>query len=79
MVLSDPAKSGVEVHGAWIDGYDSQNKDKSISITKNKCLLFFSVQRFHSKNHAIPHPLIAATLYIILNILQRRKTTMTCQ
>ena len=41
MVLSDPAKSGVEVHGAWIDGYDSQNKDKSISITKNKCLLFF--------------------------------------
>ena len=78
MVLSDPAKSGVEVHGAWIDRYDSQNKDKSISITKNKCLLFFSAV-YHSKNHAIPHPLIAATLYFILNILQRRKTTMTCQ
>ena len=35
MVLSDPAKSGLE-SGAWIDGYDSQNKDKNISITKNK-------------------------------------------
>ena len=25
-----------KVHGAWIDGYDSQNKDKNITITKNK-------------------------------------------
>ena len=32
MVLSDPAKSGLE--SAWIDGYDSQNKDKNITITK---------------------------------------------
>ena len=30
-----------KVHGAWIDGYDSQNKDKVITITKNKSLLFF--------------------------------------
>ena len=31
-----------KVHGAWIDGYDSQNKDKHITITKIKSLLFFS-------------------------------------
>ena len=31
----------LKVHGAWIDGYDSQNKDKNIAITKNKSLLFF--------------------------------------
>ena len=30
-----------KVHGAWIDGYDSQNKDKIITITKNKSLLLF--------------------------------------
>ena len=29
-----------KVHGAWIDGYDSQNKDKNIIITKNKSLYF---------------------------------------
>ena len=29
-----------KVHGACLDGYDSQNKD--ITITKNKSLLFFS-------------------------------------
>ena len=31
-----------KVCSAWIDGYDSQNKDKIITITKNKSLLFFS-------------------------------------
>ena len=31
-----------KVHGAWIDGYDSQNKDKHITITKIKNLLLFS-------------------------------------
>ena len=41
MVLSDPAKSGQEVHGAWINGYDSLNEDKNITITKNLSLLFF--------------------------------------
>ena len=30
-----------KVHGEWIDGYDSQNKDKNITITKNKSLLIF--------------------------------------
>ena len=30
-----------KVHVAWIDGYDYQNKDKNITITKNKSLLFF--------------------------------------
>ena len=27
-----------KVHGAWIDGYKSQNKDKNITITKNKSI-----------------------------------------
>ena len=26
----------LKVHGVWIDGYDSQNKDKNVTITKNK-------------------------------------------
>ena len=30
-----------KVHGAWIDEYDSQKKDKNITIMKNKSLLFF--------------------------------------
>ena len=63
MVSSDPAKSGLEeVHG-WMD--------KNISITKNKSLLFFFRAVYHSKNHVIPHPAIAANLDVILNILQR--------
>ena len=33
---------------------------------------------YHNKNYVIPHPVIAATLDIILNILQYWKTT-TCQ
>ena len=48
IILSDPAKSGLE-GGAWIDGYDYQNKDKNITITKNKSLLFFSVQYIIAK------------------------------
>ena len=71
MVLSDPAKSGLEsAIDAWIDGYDSQNKYKNITITKIKNLLFFQVV-YYSKNHVIPHPVIAAILDVILNILQR--------
>ena len=58
-----------KVHGAWIDGYDSQNKDKNINITKNKSQFFRAV--YHSKNHVIPHRVIAAILDVILNILQR--------
>ena len=59
-----------KVHGAWIDGYDSQNKDKVITITKNKSL-FFSLQCIIAKNHLIPHRVIGAILDVILNILQR--------
>ena len=35
MVLSDPAKSGLE-SGAWIDGYDYQNKDKIKTLPLRK-------------------------------------------
>ena len=67
-----------KVHDAWIDGYDSQNKDKDITIMKNKRLLFFCAV-YHSKNHMIPHLVIAAILDVILNIILRWKTTITCQ
>ena len=50
-----------KVHGAWIDGYDSRNKDKNITITKIKSLLSF-LAVYYSKNHVIPHPVIAAIL-----------------
>ena len=40
MVLSDPAKSGLE-SGVWVDGYDTQNKDKNITTTKIESLLIF--------------------------------------
>ena len=40
IILSDPAKRGLE-GGAWIDGYGYQNKDKNITVTKNKGPLFF--------------------------------------
>ena len=40
MVLSDPPKSGLE-GGAWVNGYDFENKYKNIAITINKSLLFF--------------------------------------
>ena len=52
-----------KVHGAWIDGYVSLNKDKNVTITK--------IRVYYSKNHVIPRPVIAAILNIILNILQR--------
>ena len=59
IILSDPAKSGLE-GGAWIDGYDYQNKDK-----KNK---HFFRAVYHSTTHVITHPVIAAIFDIILNI-----------
>ena len=37
-----------KVHGAGIDGYLSQNKDKNITITKNKSAIF-SVQCIKAK------------------------------
>ena len=69
MAFSDPAKSGLEI-GAWVDGCDYQNKDKNITITKNKSLLFFRAV-YNSKNHVISNPVIAAILDAILNILHR--------
>ena len=54
-----------KVHGTWIDGYDSQNKDKNITIAKIKSLLFFRAV-YHSKNHVISHPVIAAIFDIIV-------------
>ena len=65
-----PPKVVWKVHGEWIGGYDSQNIDKNITITKNKSLLFFRAV-YHSKNHVIPQPVITAILDVILNILQR--------
>ena len=79
MVLSDPPKKLWKVHGMSIDGYDSQNKDKNITITKSKSLLLFFHAVYQRKNYVIPHPVIAAILDVILNILQRWKTTITCQ
>ena len=58
------------MHGAWIDGYNSQNKDQNITITKIKSQLFFHAV-YYSKNHVIPHPVIAAILNVIFSILQR--------
>ena len=46
-----------KVHGAWIDGYDSPNKNKNITITKNKSLSFFRAV-YNSKNHVILHVLL---------------------
>ena len=40
IILSDPAKSGLE-GGAWIDGYDYQNKDKKIPLRKIRVHYFF--------------------------------------
>ena len=60
MVLSDPAKSGLE------DG-DTRTKTKTIPNTKNKSPLFFRTV-YHSKNHVIPHHVITAILDVILNI-----------
>ena len=59
-----------KVLGAWIDGFDSQNKDKNITIMKIKRLIFFHAV-YYSKNHVIPHPVVAAILSVILNVLQR--------
>ena len=45
-------------------------KTKNITITKNKSVIFFNAV-YHSKAHVISHPVIAAILDVILNILQR--------
>ena len=57
-----------KVHGAWIDGYDSQNKDKNIIITKNKSVIL-SLQCIIAKPCDFPF-VIGAILEVILSILQ---------
>ena len=70
MILSDLAKGGLE-SGVWIDEYNYQNKDKN-SITKSMSQFFFRAM-YCSKNHVIPHSVIAAILDVILSISKRRK------
>ena len=66
-----------KVHGAWIDGYDSQKKDKTLPLRKIRvCYFFLAV--YDSKKHVIPHHVIGAILDVILNILQSLKSTITC-
>ena len=65
MVLSDPAKSGLE-SGAWVDEYDYQNRTKTLLLRK----MSFSRAVYHSKNHVIPQSVIAAIMGVILSILQ---------
>ena len=62
MVLSDPAKSGLESN-AWVDGYNYQNKDKSITISKKRiCYFFHALYHSKGKKHVILHPVIVAIL-----------------
>ena len=46
-----------------------RTKTKTLPLRKIRVWNFRAV--YHSKNHAIPHRVIAAILEIILNILQR--------
>ena len=74
IILSDPAKSGTE-DGAWIEGYDYQNKDKiHYHFEKLESVIFFGAV-YHSKTHVISHPVIAAIFDgifdVIFSILQR--------
>ena len=55
-----------KVHGAWIDGYDFQNKDKKIPLRKIRVCYFRAV--YHSKKHVTPHPVIAANLDVNNNM-----------
>ena len=61
IMLSDPAKNGLE-GGAWINGYNYQNKDKNITITKNKSPLFFlcSFYQLHYRPCLLMRCLISA-------------------
>ena len=52
-VLSDSAKSGLE-SGAWIDGYDYQNKDTQTNITIIKKVCYFFSAVYHNKTNVIP-------------------------
>ena len=47
IILSDPAKSGLE-GGAWINEYEYQDNDKTITIMKNR-VCYFSMQSIIAK------------------------------
>ena len=55
-----------------------RTKTKTLPLRKLRVCYFFHPV-YYSKNHDIPHPVIAAILNVTLNILQRCKTTITCQ
>ena len=55
-----------------------RTKTKTLPLLNIRVCYFFCAV-YHSKNHVISHPVIAAFLEVILNILQRWKTMMTCQ
>ena len=56
----------------------SRTKTKTEPLRKLRvCYIFRAV--YQSKNHLIPHPVIAAILDVILNVLKRWKTTLTWQ
>ena len=71
MVLSDPAKSGLESAGCMDGWIRFSEQRQNITITKNKRDCYFFLAMYHSKNHVIPHRVIGAILDVILNILQR--------
>ena len=47
-----------------------RTKTKTLPLRKLRVCYFFHAM-YYSKNHVIPHPVIAAILNVILNILQR--------
>ena len=57
-------KEAWKMHGGWIDEYDSQNKDKTLPLRKIRVCYFFRAV-YHSKNHVVPHRVIAAILDVI--------------
>ena len=66
-LLSDPAKNGLDVHGLM--DTITRTKTKTLPLRKIRVCYFFRAV-YHSKSHVIPHPVIAAILDVILNILQ---------
>ena len=75
-ILSDPAKSCLG-SGAWINGYDDQNKDTQKHYHYEKISLLFFSAVYQNKTHVIPYPAISAILDAILNILQLLNITTT--
>ena len=55
-----------------------RTKTKSLPLRKIRVCYFFCAV-YHSGNHVIPHPVIAAIFNVSFNILQCWKTTITCQ